>query len=153
MHQSSARSRPPACRARWFDAGFQGRPEAKESGQVTLIDTSIWVGHFRKGDPILERLLDQNLAGVHPFVIGELACGNLRNRQAVLSDFAKLPAVALARESEVHHVLETHRLWGTGLGWVDLHLLAAAMLAGWELLTSDPAMKAAAVRLRITRAS
>ena len=116
---------------------------------MTLIDTSVWVDHFRKRQTLVEQLIDQSLAGAHPFVIGELACGNLRNRHAVLDDFAKLQQLPVARESEVHRFLEAHRLWGSGLGWVDLHLLAAVRLAGWNLLASDRAMKVAAVRLRI----
>jgi predicted nucleic acid-binding protein len=87
--------------------------------------------------------------GVHSFVIGELACGNLAKREDTLNGFMKLEHALIADESEVLHLLHTHRLWGTGLGWTDVHILAAAFLTGWNLLTSDHAMAAAAAKLGI----
>jgi len=84
---------------------------------------------------------------MHPFVMGELAAGSLKNRPAMLADFAALPQASIAGEAEVHHLLESRRLWGTGLGWIDLHLLASAMLAGWRLFTADRAMLKAAEKL------
>jgi hypothetical protein len=70
-------------------------------------------------------------------------------RTRTLADLALLPRVSSAQDSEVHHLLESHRLWGTGLGWVDLHILASAILSGWSLYTGDRAMHAAAARLDI----
>ena len=116
---------------------------------MTLIDTSVWANHFRTPSAKLLELLDARSVGMHPFVAGELAAGNLKHRSATLADLSLLPQVPLANESEVHHLLESQRLWGTGLGWVDLHLLAAALLAGWKLLTADRALKTAAQRLGI----
>jgi predicted nucleic acid-binding protein len=116
---------------------------------VTLADTSVWVNHFRRGDAKLARLLTEEEAGLHPFVIGELAAGNLVDRAATLSYLTSLPLAPVALESEVHYLLESRRLWGAGLGWVDLHLLASASLAGWRLLTADRAMADAAARLGI----
>ncbi len=88
---------------------------------------------------------------MHPFVIGELAAGSLKNRASMVADFAALPQASIASEAEVHHLLESHRLWGTGLGWIDLHLLTSAMLAGWQLFTTDRAMVKAAEKLSLAR--
>ncbi len=95
------------------------------------------------------QLLTDEAAGLHAFVIGEIAAGNLPNRRRVLADLMELPQGAIADEAEVHRLLETHRLWGLGLGWIDLHLLASAMLSGWNLLTGDHAMMAAAKKLGV----
>lgn len=114
---------------------------------MTLIDTCVWAGHFRHPDVRLMQLLAGESAGVHPFVIGELACGNLKNRAVTLANLAKLPRAPVAGEAEVHHLLESRRLWGTGLGWIDLHLLASAALAGWGLMTADRALLKAAETL------
>jgi predicted nucleic acid-binding protein len=102
---------------------------------MTLVDTSIWVNHFRSGVPELEDILNQKLVGTHPFIIGELACGALRKRGAVIAQLKSLPAAPVARESEVLHLLESHRLWSKGLGWIDMHLLTAALISGWTFWT------------------
>ena len=117
---------------------------------MILIDTSVWVNHFRTRDAVLTNLLEEGLAGTHPFVIVELASGNLRDRAKTLDYFRALPQSPVASEQEVHRFLEAHRLWGLGLGWVDLHLLAAASLAGWRILTADRVMKVESVRLKLT---
>jgi predicted nucleic acid-binding protein len=116
---------------------------------MTLMDTPVWVKHSPLPSAKLVESLKTRSAGMHPFVTGELAAGNLKNRAATLADLNRLPQVPLAGESEVHHLLESRNLWGTGLGWVDLHLLAAALLAGWKLLTADRAMKSVAHKLGI----
>jgi hypothetical protein len=116
---------------------------------MTLIDTSVWADHFRAPSARLLKLLDAESAGTHPFVTGELAAGSLKNRSTTIADLNLLPQAPLAKEIEVHHLLESQRLWGTGLGWVDLHLLTAALLAGWKLLTTDRAMKSVAEKLGI----
>jgi predicted nucleic acid-binding protein len=118
---------------------------------MTLVDTSVWANHFRSPQSLLVQLLNDGLAGTHPFVIGEIAAGNVRNRAATLADLAALPQARVASDTEVHHLLEVHRLWGTGLGWVDLHLLASAALSGWTLLTADRAMHRTAQALRLDR--
>jgi predicted nucleic acid-binding protein len=118
---------------------------------MTLVDTSVWANHFRSPHPALVQLLDDGLAGSHPFVIGELAAGNLRNRAVTLADLAALPQARTASEAEVHHLLEIHRLWGTGLGWIDLHLLASAALSGWSVLTADRVMNETAQALGLDR--
>jgi hypothetical protein len=116
---------------------------------MTLVDTSVWVNHFRRPQSTLIKLLEDSSAGMHPFVIGELACGNLKNRALTLGDLARMPEAPLATEPEVLHLLESRRLWGEGLGWVDVHILASALLGGWDLLTADRTMERVARRLGI----
>jgi predicted nucleic acid-binding protein len=116
---------------------------------MTLNDTSVWANHFRNPSNQNMELIESASAGMHPFVIGEVAAGNLKNRALTLADLRLLPQTPIADENEVNHLLQSHRLWGTGLGWVDLHLLTAALLAAWTLLTADRAMKAAAQKLGI----
>lgn len=116
---------------------------------MILADTSVWVNHLRRGDRNLVGMLQAESVGLHPFILGEIAAGNLRNRERVLAYFASLPELPVAYESEVHHLLESRRLWGSGLGWIDLHILTAAKLSGWHLYTADRAMNQAAARLEI----
>lgn len=96
---------------------------------MILVDTSIWIDHLRRGDAALVVMLQSNRVLTHPFVIGELACGNLSNREAVLALLGKLPRVVVAADEEVLEFIDRHRLMGRGLGYVDMHLLAAARLS------------------------
>lgn len=118
---------------------------------MTLVDTSVWANHFRAPHAALVQLLNDGLAGIHPFVIGEIAAGNVRNRATTLAALAALPHARVGSEAEVHLLLESHRLWGTGLGWIDLHLLASAALSGWTLLTADRALNRTARALGLDR--
>ncbi|MEX2322738.1 MAG: PIN domain-containing protein [Acidimicrobiia bacterium] len=111
-----------------------------------LVDTSMWIDHLR-GEGGLEDLLHDGAVLTHPFVVGELACGSLAERAEVLGLLSRLPAVEVVSHDEVMTTVETHRLWGGGLGWVDAHLLAAALLAGCPLLTRDRPLRDAAGRL------
>ena len=104
---------------------------------MILVDTSVWMDHLRRGVPRLVALLQEDAALIHPFVIGELACGNLRNRRQVLDLLHGLPAAKVASDSEVLMMIERHQLMGRGIGYVDAHLLAAARLAGCPLWTQD----------------
>jgi predicted nucleic acid-binding protein len=104
---------------------------------------------FRAGLAELERLLLYGEVVTHDFVIGELACGNLKDRDQTLTLLQDLPRLGTAQNSEVLHLLYSHRLCGSGLGWIDLHLLAAAKLHNCPLLTHDQRLSAAAKKLRI----
>jgi predicted nucleic acid-binding protein len=105
---------------------------------VILVDTSIWVDHLRAGDMTLASLLDTGRALAHPFVIGELALGNLRQRDLVLGMLQDLPQARAATDQEVLHFIDQHTLFGRGIGHVDAHLLAAVRLtAGASLWTRD----------------
>jgi predicted nucleic acid-binding protein len=112
-----------------------------------LVDTSSWVDHLRRRDASLSQMLDEGLVWTHPFVIGELACGNLANRSEVLGLLGTLPMAPVADHEEVFTFIERRRLMGRGLGWIDMHLLASAVLASLPLLTSDKRLKMVAREL------
>jgi len=118
---------------------------------LILVDTSVWVDHFRRGVSELPPLLDQGLILVHPFVIGELACGGLRNRTRILAELARLPAVKQARHDEVLHFIAERRLAGKGIGWIDAHLLASAVIAECDLWTKDRKLAGAAHAIGLSR--
>jgi predicted nucleic acid-binding protein len=115
-----------------------------------LVDTSVWIEHFRRGSSDLAARLSDGLVLMHPCVSGELACGRLNNRAAVLSDLTTLPMVKLATDSEVLHMIEDRKFWGRGLGWVDVHLLASALLSHCRFWTLDKRLAQAAVDLALT---
>jgi predicted nucleic acid-binding protein len=115
---------------------------------VILADTSVWIDHLRKGDRALAGLLETGMVLVHPFVIGELALGNLRQREVVLSALSALPRAAIATDAEALHFIDHHALFGHGIGYIDIHLLAAVRLtAGAALWTNDKRLRGIAVRL------
>ncbi|UCC41273.1 MAG: type II toxin-antitoxin system VapC family toxin [Candidatus Aminicenantes bacterium] len=117
---------------------------------MILADTSIWVSHFRYGNPRLEELLLEGEVICHPFIIGELACGNLKNRQEILSLLKALPTAKTADHKEILYFIEKHRLMGIGLGYVDAHLLASALLSTIPLWTKDENLKRAALKLKVS---
>ena len=112
-----------------------------------LVDTSIWIDHLRSASPSLMRELEEGVVRCHPFVIGELACGNLRRREEILSLLEALPSVEAATHEEVLSLVDARRLMGRGLGWVDVHLLASALLSGVPLWTGDRRLAEAAREL------
>jgi predicted nucleic acid-binding protein len=115
---------------------------------VILADTSVWVDHLRTSDKVLAALLDTGLVLAYPFVIGELALGNLRQREIVLNALADLPHASVATDAEVLHFIERHALSRRGIGYIDAHLLAAVQLtAGAELWTNDKRLRGVAVKL------
>jgi len=111
---------------------------------MILVDTSVWVDHLRKGEKELESLLDDGLVLSHPFVICELACGNLKNRDEILSLLDALPKTGVASHEEVLHLVADRKLYGKGLGFIDVHLLAAAVLSQSSLWTRDRKLASAA---------
>jgi predicted nucleic acid-binding protein len=114
---------------------------------VILVDTSVWIDHFRRRSARLSSLLEEGRVLTHPFVIGELACGLLADRRAVLGLLAELPSASVATDVEVMDLIERRSLAGRGIGFVDAHLLASAMLEGVLLWTLDRRLAASAVRL------
>ena len=111
---------------------------------MILVDTSLWIAHFRKGGSRLAELLSEALVLVHPFVVGELACGNLRNRARILSDLEALASAVSATHEEVMRLIEDRNLWGLGTGWIAGHLLASALLSNCQLWTLDTRLVRAA---------
>jgi predicted nucleic acid-binding protein len=101
---------------------------------VILVDTSVWIDHLRGGVPALAEALEQGEVLVHPFVVGELACGKLRNRREVIDLLGNLPAAPAATDAEAMELIERRALVGRGIGYIDVHLLAAAALAGMARL-------------------
>ena len=116
---------------------------------MILVDTSVWIDHLRTGNAKLVSLLDDDQVLVHPFVIGELACGALRKRSEVLRLLRALPQARIADHEEVLRFVEDHRLFGRGIGWVDSHLLASAVLSSAPLFTLDRPLLRLATSLRI----
>src|SRR5512137_2130447 len=114
---------------------------------MVLVDTSVWVAHFRRGDIGLERLLNEGHVLCHPFVVGELACGNLKNRAEILSLLRALPMALCAEHEEVMQFIENYRLMGTGLGYLDSHLLSSAILTRVPLWTLDNKLNQVSLRL------
>jgi len=111
--------------------------------EMILVDTSLWVTHLRKGHPDLAALLEEGKVSIHPFIIGELACGNLRNRSEILSLLNSLPVSVVAQHEEIMTFIDRHRLMGKGLGYVNVHLLAATVLSDIQLWTEDKALASA----------
>jgi predicted nucleic acid-binding protein len=101
---------------------------------VILVDTSVWVDHLRCSDDVLIALLGQNTVLMHPMIIGELACGNLKNRQELMLLWRNLPGISTASDDEAIIFLERNQLMGKGIGYVDLHLLTAVVLQKDALL-------------------
>lgn len=116
---------------------------------MILVDTSVWVEHLQTGSERLGLFLRDEQVLSHPFVVGELACGNLRNRKEILALLTALPEAYIADHTEVLHLMESARLYGRGLGWVDAHLLASALISGCGLWTLDRPLERAASTLRI----
>jgi predicted nucleic acid-binding protein len=115
---------------------------------VILVDTSIWIDHFRKTNEVLEALISRDDVLTHPFVIGEMAMGNFRQRDAILTEMRDLPQAISATDDEVLDFVLEHSLFGMGIGFVDAHLLAAARLTqDAALWTRDKRLDAAAQRL------
>lgn len=101
---------------------------------MILVDTSVWIDHLRTGVSVLSTALEEGEVLMHPFVVGEMACGNLKNREEVLTYLELLPHAPLASHSEVLEFIEQQSLMGRGIGFVDVHLLASVALAGTAFL-------------------
>ena len=120
---------------------------------MILVDTSVWVDHLRDGTPALAAALEQCRVLTHPFVLGELACGNLKNRGEVLQLLGELPAAPMATDPEALDFIERRALMGRGIGYVDVHLLASVALAGTsQLWTRDKRLAAVAADLELAYA-
>lgn len=114
---------------------------------MVLVDTSVWVSHLRAGNTRLERFLNRGDVACHALIIGELACGHLKNRSEILSSLQALPMTIAAEHEEVLRFIEHRHLMGKGLGYIDVHLLASAVLTGVSLWTLDKKLSAMSVAL------
>jgi len=111
---------------------------------MILVDTSVWIDHLRHGNDTLSKRLLQNEVLCHPMIIGELACGSLTQRKEILSLLHALPDIECGSNDEILFFIEEHRLFGRGLGLVDIHLLASCALAQASLWTLDKKLRNAA---------
>jgi len=104
---------------------------------MVLVDTSIWIDHFKSTNEELKILLNEGLVTIHPFVIGELACGNLHNREVTLGLLDSLPKPILATNHEAYHLIESRKLSGLGIGFLDVHLIGSCQLSDCTIWTRD----------------
>lgn len=104
---------------------------------MILVDTSIWIDHFNKKDARLITLLEENSVLVHPFIIGELACGNIKNRNEILELLDALPKISTVGFGEILFFINQHQLYGKGLGYIDVHLIASCIMDDAKLYTRD----------------
>ncbi|MBI4678282.1 MAG: type II toxin-antitoxin system VapC family toxin [Elusimicrobia bacterium] len=116
---------------------------------MILVDTSVWADHLREAESGLVTLLNEGSVLIHPFVIEEIACGNLPDREETLELLHSLPEAPLVEHSEVLDLITNARLYGTGLGSVDMHLIASARLAGAKIWSKDKALSREAKRLGV----
>jgi len=104
---------------------------------AVLVDTNVWIKHFRNTNPLLGDLLEENEVLCHPVVIGELSMGNLANRDLVIRDFCALARPQEASWAETRHLVESRQLYGKGLQWNDVLLLASCIISQVPLWTLD----------------
>ena len=116
---------------------------------MVLVDTSVWISHFRDGNSRLQKQLEEGRVVSHPFIIGELACGNITNRTEIISLMQSLPTLDVVEQDELLLFIEHHKIMGKGLGFVDVHLIAATMLAGIPIWTLDKKLRGVSSKLNI----
>lgn len=116
---------------------------------MIVADTSVWIDHLRRHNVLLARRLEEGVIGVHPCVIGELACGGLKSRTQVLHFLASLPRVPAASFNEVIHFIESRKLMGRGIGWTDAQILAGCILGRARMWTLDNRLRQIAEELMV----
>jgi hypothetical protein len=116
---------------------------------MILADTSVWVDHLRYGRELMQSRLEDVEIACHAFVIGELACGNLGNRREILALLHALPRLDTATDEEVFELIERARLWGYGAGWIDMHLIASALISGVPIWTRDRRLSGLAAQVGV----
>lgn len=116
---------------------------------MVLVDTSVWVDHFRRGIAGLERLLNEGEVVTHPFIIGELACGTLHNREEILVLLKALPLLPVLELDEYLDFIDYNRITGFGVGFVDIHLIASARLNSDFLWTYDKKLNLLAKKMKL----
>ncbi len=118
---------------------------------TVLVDSSVWIEHLRKGHSGLAALLNEASVLMHPYIIGELACGHLKHRALILDSLAELPSAVTATHEEALDLMEDRKLWGRGIGWIDAHLIASALLSNCPLWTLEERLNRAAAEAGVKR--
>ena len=116
---------------------------------MIIVDTSVWISHLRLGNTHHELLLNAGHVVCHPFIIGELACGNIKNRSEILSLLQALPQSRVAAHDEVIYFIDAHDLMGKGVGYIDVSLMASAKLSSIPIWTLDHKLKKVSSKLKI----
>lgn len=116
---------------------------------MILVDTSVWITHFRNSDATLQKLLETGEVLMHPFVIGELACGGLTNRKEIIALFRELPTLSVISQEEFLHFIDSYKLAGKGAGFVDIHLLASTIFHSDFLWTKDVSLYSLAQKFHV----
>ena len=116
---------------------------------MILVDTSVWIDHFRRSVPVLVDILRENRVLIHPMIVGEIACGSLRQRSEILPLLQLLPLAESPSQEEALHFIEKQKLFGQGVGWVDVNLLASCRLSGSTIWTRDKSLLKVATALRL----
>ena len=116
---------------------------------MVLVDTSVWISHLRDSNSYLEELLNEGIVLCHPFIMGELACGNIINRNEILSLLKSLPMANIAAHDEVLKFIEDRKLARKGLGYLDVHLLASSILSDSVIWSLDKKLSEIAMGLNI----
>jgi predicted nucleic acid-binding protein len=108
---------------------------------MILVDTSVWIDHLHNANEGLKELLLSNQVCIHPYILGELSCGNISNRNEVLSLFRALPIIDAALDEQVFAFIEERKLYGKGLGFIDVHILASALIHHLYVWTNDKSLQ------------
>ena len=114
-----------------------------------LVDTSVWIKHLRESDKNLIQLLEQGLVACHPFIIGELACGGIKNRHEIINLLNDLPSTDILDHYEIMEFIEYRKIMNIDIGYVDVHLLGSALVSETPLWTLDKSLKKIANQLSI----
>ena len=116
---------------------------------MVLVDTSVWIDHFRNKNKELIRLLNNDDVFCHPFIIGEIACGRIENRTEILTLLKSLPQSSMVDHDEILIFIENNHMMGLGMGYIDIAILASAKLSSMSLWTLDKKLKAIATKFDI----
>ncbi len=116
---------------------------------MILVDSSVWIDHFRRPSERLAALLDAEDVCTHPFVLGEVACGNLKNRKEIIALLHALPSLHKADDDEILFFIEHHGLDRRGIGLIDVHLLASCLIGRCYIWTADKRLQAVAEKMHI----
>jgi len=116
---------------------------------MVLVDTSIWIDHFRNSNDQLVELLNDGEVFCHPFIIGELACGNIKNRKKIIAALQALPQSSIIEHNEIMIFIEKNKIIGKGLGYIDVAILASSLVTGIPLWTLDRKLNDMATKFKI----